>query len=179
MHAADNLSTSVSESKTFPSTTFAAFPAAHMASTGFGMPYNDTRQELDTDTLHRPEFETFPVMQKSSGPCVPLTSTSGSGMKSSQDMSFQSPRGEAIPSLSEDMKAGPVRDPTTVFVGGLEMRGPRAWDERKLRVVFSKYGGIKSVKIVRPSQSPHFSCCCCLQPRFLSEQAPLLRICDI
>ena len=156
VHAADNLSTSVSESKTFPSTVFAPLPAAHMASTGFGMPSNHMRQGPDTDILHRPEFETSAV-QKSSGPCVPLTPTSGSGMKSNQRMSFQSPRREAIPSLPEEMKVGPVHDPTTVFVGGLEMRGPKAWDERKLRVLFSKYGGIKSVKVVRPSQSPHFS----------------------
>ena len=100
-------------------------------------------------------------------------------MKSNQSMSFQSPRGEAIPSLPEEMKVGPVHDPTTVFVGGLEMCGPMAWDEHELQVLFSKYGGIKSVKVVRPSQLPHFSQSCCSQPHFLSGQVPLFHICDI
>jgi hypothetical protein len=43
-------------------------------------------------------------------------------------------------------------DPTTLFVGGLDVSGPGAWDEGKVRTVFSRYGGLESVKFVRPSK---------------------------
>lgn len=43
-------------------------------------------------------------------------------------------------------------DPTTLFVGGLEISGPGAWNEDKVRTVFSRYGGLESVKFVRPSK---------------------------
>ena len=41
-------------------------------------------------------------------------------------------------------------DPTTLFVGGLEMFGPGAWDEEKVEKFFSRFGGLESVKVVRP-----------------------------
>ncbi|KAJ3540312.1 hypothetical protein NMY22_g4349 [Coprinellus aureogranulatus] len=41
-------------------------------------------------------------------------------------------------------------DPTSLFVGGLELVGPSAWDESKVRQHFSKYGGLQHVKLVRP-----------------------------
>ena len=44
-------------------------------------------------------------------------------------------------------------DPTTLFVGGLDISGPGAWDEEKVRTIFSRYGGLESVKFVRPSKS--------------------------
>ncbi|KIY51237.1 hypothetical protein FISHEDRAFT_70880 [Fistulina hepatica ATCC 64428] len=44
-------------------------------------------------------------------------------------------------------------DPTTLFVGGLEMYGPDSWDEGKIEQVFSCYGGLESVKLVRPANS--------------------------
>ncbi|KAF9566097.1 hypothetical protein CPC08DRAFT_814999 [Agrocybe pediades] len=44
-------------------------------------------------------------------------------------------------------------DPTTLFVGGLEMFGPGAWDEEKVRVFFARFGGLESVKLVRPLNS--------------------------
>ena len=43
-------------------------------------------------------------------------------------------------------------DPTTLFVGGLDISGPGAWDEEKVRTLFSRYGGLESVKFVRPSK---------------------------
>ena len=42
-------------------------------------------------------------------------------------------------------------DPKTVFVGGLEPFGPRAWDEPRLREIFEKYGVVQKVHIVNPS----------------------------
>ncbi len=44
-------------------------------------------------------------------------------------------------------------DPTTLFVGGLETSGPSAWDEAKVRQLFAKFGGLESVKFVRPGRS--------------------------
>ena len=41
-------------------------------------------------------------------------------------------------------------DPTTLFVGGLEMFGPGAWDEEKVKNFFARFGGLESVKVVRP-----------------------------
>lgn len=41
-------------------------------------------------------------------------------------------------------------DPTTLFVGGLEMFGPGAWDEEKVKTFFSRFGGLECVKVVRP-----------------------------
>jgi hypothetical protein len=41
-------------------------------------------------------------------------------------------------------------DPTTIFVGGLEMYGPNAWDEKKVHSHFARFGGVENVKVVRP-----------------------------
>ena len=41
-------------------------------------------------------------------------------------------------------------DPTTLFVGGLETLGPSAWDEEKVAKFFGRFGGLESVKVVRP-----------------------------
>lgn len=46
-------------------------------------------------------------------------------------------------------------DPTSLFVGGLEIVGPSAWDEEKVRLHFAKYGGLQHVKLVRPRKSVH------------------------
>lgn len=44
-------------------------------------------------------------------------------------------------------------DPTTLFVGGLEASGPGAWDEAKVRQLFARFGGLESVKFVRPGRT--------------------------
>ena len=44
-------------------------------------------------------------------------------------------------------------DPTTLFVGGLEASGPGAWDEAKVRQLFARFGGLESVKFVRPGRA--------------------------
>ncbi|OCH87465.1 hypothetical protein OBBRIDRAFT_889765 [Obba rivulosa] len=41
-------------------------------------------------------------------------------------------------------------DPSTIFVGGLEMFGPSAWDESKLQALFERYGDIETIQLVRP-----------------------------
>ncbi|KAG7091352.1 hypothetical protein E1B28_010394 [Marasmius oreades] len=44
-----------------------------------------------------------------------------------------------------------VVDTSTLFVGGLDMHGPGAWDEAKLQNSFQRFGGLQNVKIVRPA----------------------------
>ncbi|TFK36928.1 hypothetical protein BDQ12DRAFT_686103 [Crucibulum laeve] len=44
-------------------------------------------------------------------------------------------------------------DPTTLFVGGLEMFGPGAWDETKLQAVFGRFGGLENVRLISPQNS--------------------------
>ncbi|KAL4067375.1 hypothetical protein V8B97DRAFT_1919100 [Scleroderma yunnanense] len=140
---------SVSERKIFSSATFAAFPSARVVSNGRETSCNDAKQELAADILHTPELEPCPTMQNIPGTFMFFPPTSI--LNDSQSMCFEDPNRETVPPLPKEMKARPVRDPTTIFVGGLEMYGPKAWDESKLRTLFSKYGGIKFVKVIRPS----------------------------
>lgn len=83
------------------------------------------------------------------------TPTTASYMGDFQSMSFMSFRDYdsqgSLPQLSQDKRDDHIVDPTTIFVGGLEMFGPNAWDECKVRALFSKYGGIETVKVIRPS----------------------------
>ncbi|TFY80307.1 hypothetical protein EWM64_g3702 [Hericium alpestre] len=41
-------------------------------------------------------------------------------------------------------------DPSTIFVGGLEMHGPNAWNDDKVKFVFGGYGHIEDIKVVKP-----------------------------
>jgi hypothetical protein len=54
-------------------------------------------------------------------------------------------------------------DPTTLFVGGLELVGPGAWDEEKVENFFAKFGGLEDVKVVRPCMCPVLSRDCLLR----------------
>jgi hypothetical protein len=47
-----------------------------------------------------------------------------------------------------------VLEPTTIFVGGLEVHGRCTWDEQRLRRVFGQHGEIVEVKLVRPGGCP-------------------------
>jgi hypothetical protein len=49
-----------------------------------------------------------------------------------------------------DINLRKVLDPTTVFVGGLDVHGRCTWDEQRLKRVFGQYGEIAEVKLVRP-----------------------------
>ncbi|KAK7059212.1 hypothetical protein VNI00_001839 [Paramarasmius palmivorus] len=57
------------------------------------------------------------------------------------------------PSNDGDNDAGErvFLDPTTLFVGGLEMYGPSAWDEAKVRNYFQKFDGLEDVRVIRPA----------------------------
>lgn len=80
------------------------------------------------------------------------TPTTASYMGDFQSMSFRDYDSQgSLPQLSQEKGDDHIVDPTTIFVGGLEMFGPNAWDEGKVRALFSKYGGIEAVKVIRPS----------------------------
>ncbi|KAI0034167.1 hypothetical protein K488DRAFT_84256 [Vararia minispora EC-137] len=42
-------------------------------------------------------------------------------------------------------------DHTTIFIGGMEMYGPNAWDEARVRAVFEQFGYIEGIKFIRPN----------------------------
>jgi hypothetical protein len=44
-------------------------------------------------------------------------------------------------------------DPTSLFVGGLEICGPEAWTVGKLHSLFARFDGLLDVKMVRPRES--------------------------
>lgn len=51
-------------------------------------------------------------------------------------------------------------DPLTIFVGGLEMFGPHAWDEDRLWELFGKYGEVENVQLVKPRKSRQIRSSC-------------------
>ncbi|KAH7886154.1 hypothetical protein F5I97DRAFT_1809036 [Phlebopus sp. FC_14] len=106
-------------------------------------------QELDVPPT--PEFGASPITPRTPGSLMLRTPTTGSYMGDFQ--SFKVSDGHFSRSSNEkaDDNLNALVDPTTVFVGGLEMFGPNAWDENKVRALFSKYGGVESVKVIRPN----------------------------
>jgi len=54
-----------------------------------------------------------------------------------------------------DVNLRNVLDPTTIFVGGLDVYGRCTWDEQRLNRVFGQYGEIIEVKLVRPGGYAH------------------------
>lgn len=88
---------------------------------------------LDTSSI-------TPVTPASQFPITPTSGTSHDGFVIKDD--------------GFSYKTDPDRevDPTTLFVGGLEMTGPGAWDEERVKTFFSRFGGLESVKVVRPGE---------------------------
>ncbi|KAJ7109996.1 hypothetical protein C8R44DRAFT_884008 [Mycena epipterygia] len=105
--------------------------------------YQDEEQELDI--LDTPGLGMSPITPKTSGSQFPTTPTSTNG--DLQSSSFQSYESKEKNGYFEESKE---LDPTTLFVGGLEMFGPGAWDEDRVSAFFGKFGGLESVKVVRP-----------------------------
>ncbi|KAG1885960.1 hypothetical protein F4604DRAFT_1646552 [Suillus subluteus] len=95
-----------------------------------------------------PEFGTSPMTPKTPGSLIPRTPTTGSYLGDFQSGSL--PEFVTKNGLQCDTKREGPLDPTTIFVGGLEMYGPNAWDEERVRNLFSRYGGVENVKVIRP-----------------------------
>jgi hypothetical protein len=104
--------------------------------------------DIEVDIPLTPELGTSPITPKTPGSVIPHTPSTASYFGD-----FQS---RSLPDFATGARwyakhEGPL-DPTTIFVGGLEMYGPNAWDEKRVRNVFSKYGSIENVKVVRPGR---------------------------
>ncbi|OJA17384.1 RNA binding and recognition [Rhizopogon vesiculosus] len=103
---------------------------------------------IDVGISPTPEFGTSPITPNTPGSFIPHTPTTGSYLGDFQSRSLPEFATGGIPQWNET-RQGPF-DPSTIFVGGLEMYGPNAWDEERVHNLFSRYGGIESVKVVRP-----------------------------
>ncbi|KAF8215991.1 hypothetical protein K438DRAFT_1954676 [Mycena galopus ATCC 62051] len=92
--------------------------------------YQDEEQDLDIPDT--PGLGMSPITPKTAGSQFPSTPTSTNGD------SFQDKSGYF--DEAKDL------DPTTLFVGGLEM----TWDEERVSALFERFGGLESVQVVRP-----------------------------
>jgi hypothetical protein len=147
----------------------------------FGLPQTtsvDDGQEIETDLAPTPEYGASPITPRTPGSLMLRTPTTGSCMGDFQSMSFKDyDSQDSLLRLPREKRDDTVVDPTTIFVGGLDMFGPTAWDEDKVRALFSRYGGVETVKVVRPSRI--FSLLA--RPSFVTfilqlTNAPLLRL---
>ncbi|KAJ6575338.1 hypothetical protein B0H19DRAFT_1254903 [Mycena capillaripes] len=105
--------------------------------------YQDQEQELDM--LDTPGLGMSPITPKTSDSQFPTTPTSTNG--DLQGSSFEAYESKDKNGHFDDTKD---LDPTTLFVGGLEMFGPGAWDEERVSAFFGRFGGLESVKVVKP-----------------------------
>lgn len=105
--------------------------------------------EDQLDVASTPGLGMSPITQKSFGSGFPSTPTDLSGEMSGFSANMKSCQENSR--NSNNIFKKPV-DPSTLFVGGLEMFGPNAWDEGKVRKCFEKYGVLENVKFVRPCE---------------------------
>lgn len=130
------------------------------------------QDEQELDIPDTPGLGMSPITPKTSGSQFPTTPTSTNG--DLQSSSFQSYESKEKNGYFEESKE---LDPTTLFVGGLEMFGPGAWDEERVSAFFGRFGGLESVKVVRPRQSySHFAFITVDQPGLYSERTRCFRI---
>jgi len=94
---------------------------------------------------HTPTSARSPVTPWTPGSVFPPTPTLTSEFPSRSDLSAY-----------EADHAEKIIDPTSIFVGGLDMQGPNVWDERNIHQLFGKYGSIQSIKLVRPRKCQFF-----------------------
>ncbi|KIY61300.1 hypothetical protein CYLTODRAFT_495322 [Cylindrobasidium torrendii FP15055 ss-10] len=112
---------------------------------------NDVGQELDMPPT--PGLSMSPITPKTPSMLFPPTPTTASqytppmagfhGHLQAKNVDVFSP--------SPNYGHGRTIDPTTLFVGGLEMYGQSAWDEEKVEHFFQRFGGLESVSVVRPA----------------------------
>ncbi|KAH6916947.1 hypothetical protein BKA70DRAFT_1250993 [Coprinopsis sp. MPI-PUGE-AT-0042] len=54
------------------------------------------------------------------------------------------------PGIPREVQTHRDIDPTSIFVGGLDVVGQNPWSEERVKSYFSRYGGLESVKFVKP-----------------------------
>jgi hypothetical protein len=105
------------------------------------------------ESLPTPDLALSPITPRTPGSMFPETPTcdvssfSTSILKHVDGTESSSYYGDLTTEGEKDL------DLTTVFVGGLEMFGPSAWDEQKIRHFFAKFGIVENVKFVRSRKS--------------------------
>lgn len=108
-------------------------------------------QELDLPPT--PDFGMSPNTPKTTGSMMFPHTPSGYNFDvrsvSSKDIGVKFP----LSYVREEYHSESEIDPTSIFVGGLEMNGPNAWDEERVKHFFSKFGPVEDVKVVFPSKS--------------------------
>ncbi|KAF9225409.1 hypothetical protein BS17DRAFT_778555 [Gyrodon lividus] len=131
---------------TFISSPHFESPKAASADIDCRGPREDDGQEIEAD------YPPTPITPRTPGSLMLRTPTTGSYMGDFQSMSFKDYDSHgSISRYSREKRDDTVVDPTTIFVGGLDMFGPTAWDEEKVGALFSKYGGVETVKVIRPT----------------------------
>lgn len=109
---------------------------------------HDVGQELDMPPT--PGLGMSPITPRTSGSMFPPTPTTADGdFHAVLQFSGYDDKGK-LNYHSENQLEERTLDRTTLFVGGLEMYGSGAWDEEKVGNFFQKFGGLESVKVVRP-----------------------------
>lgn len=109
------------------------------------LPYENEEQELDMPST--PDLGNSPITPKTPSSQFPPTPTTGGG--EGQMTHFKGYDSKDSRNFS---RTGKELDPTTLFVGGLEMYGPGAWDEAKVAKFFARFGGLEHVNVVRPGE---------------------------
>jgi hypothetical protein len=103
-------------------------------------------QELDIPLT--PELGMSPITPKTPGSIFPDTPTGY--VNDFQALSFKNNDEKESSTQGALNETERELDPTSIFVGGLEMYGPTAWDEEKVHGYFGRFGAVENVKIVRP-----------------------------
>jgi hypothetical protein len=119
-------------------------------------PISDTalpssKEEQEIDFPPTPELGMSPYTPKTPGFIFPDTPTGdNAGFQALASKNIEGK--DNTLNYGEMKEGGKALDPTTVFVGGLEMFGPAAWNEEKVYDFFAKFGAVDHVKFVRPGQ---------------------------
>jgi len=109
-------------------------------------PPTGQEEEQELDFLPTPELGMSPITPKTPGSIFPDTPTGDVG-------DFQTAVSKGVEGKDYDGNlnvGGKYFDPTTIFVGGLEMFGPSTWNEERVHNFFAKFGVVENVKFVRP-----------------------------
>ncbi|KAF5368570.1 hypothetical protein D9758_002330 [Tetrapyrgos nigripes] len=118
----------------------------------------DVSSNVPASLYREVQSDDTPILGMS--PLTPKTSASASGFPTTPTSSNGDCKSSAFlrafevdDSTSVDdliSEGNRVLDPTSLFVGGLEMYGPNAWDEPRLLKFFGRFVGLKNVRLIRP-----------------------------
>ncbi|KAI5997997.1 hypothetical protein EDD15DRAFT_282257 [Pisolithus albus] len=134
-----------------------------------GLSFSDSGDARDVDRCGAepsPKSVAFQAPRESVGCCSP-TAENDMSIVSSNELN-----GQLMQSPLAEEGDNATHDSTTIFVGGLQMSGPKPSVEGKIRALFSKYRGIKCVTVVRPANNrPGYAFV-----KFDNSESPLLAI---